>query len=158
MLKQTLLSPPLPGSLIAGCDHTTVPMVSPRHLTNASHAPQGSVHHQQFPTQTCTSKLPCSASWFAWVILGRLGVVRNLWSFQKVGFVLGTNLGSLSVGIGLQKRHKGSLYCFKSSLPPQVMHGVTGPNPAPSALQFIEISLRFQQLVIYFQCCQECSS
>lgn len=44
VLKQTLLAPLLPGTLIPGSTHTTVPLVSPMHHPYASHTTQGSVH------------------------------------------------------------------------------------------------------------------
>lgn len=115
VLKQTLLPPLLLGSLIPGCTHTTVPLVSLTHLN------QCKPHHSRFslpPTvpyiHQCTSKLPPSPSWLLWMNVGRLGVVRSLWLFQQVILEQKRDflLGSLSLGIGQWKRDKGFFYCF----------------------------------------------
>lgn len=133
----------------------------------SSALPQGKPCHSRLSspptvsyTNQGTNKLPPSTSWLLWQ------AVRSLWSFQKVApepkradFSLGTTLVQTMqtylvqtvILFLLQKRHKGSFYCFTLSLPPEVMPGVSGPNPAPCAFQFTEISLRFQQLVGYLE-------
>lgn len=148
--EQTLLFPLLPGALAPGCTHSFG--LSCASLLCKPHT-GGSVHHPQFPPRARAS-LPFLSE--------GTEVGRSPWSSQEVileqtraGFSLGTNLG-LSLGPGQWRRENRSFYRFQLVFVLEAMLGVSGPKPAPPALQLRGVSLRCQHLVTCFQCCPQC--
>lgn len=102
ILKQTLLSPPLPWfSDSQGAIAPPFGLSSAPCLCKLCHSSFGSPPTVPYINQ-CTSKLPPSTSSLLWVNAGRLGVLRSFCSYQKVipeqngaDFILRTNLGLL---------------------------------------------------------------